>query len=104
MDLDRFIIATFYLVDDFLLDILRNRCLRQRGPAPFSLTVIRMELEAITVTCEAMPYKPVHNFTACLLADKSVIVASLVTEAIRTYRYHLLLSEGSKKALALSKL
>ncbi len=34
MDLDRFLLATFCLVDDILSDILSHRRLRQRGPAP----------------------------------------------------------------------
>ena len=34
MDLDRFIITTFCLVDDIRIDLLGDRRLRQRGPAP----------------------------------------------------------------------
>ena len=46
MDLDHFIIATFCLVDDIMIDILGRRRLRQRGPDPklADSEVITMEI------------------------------------------------------------
>ncbi len=46
MDLDHFIIATFCLVDDILMDLLAQRRLRQRGPTPklADSEVITMEI------------------------------------------------------------
>ena len=92
MDLDHFILATFCLIDDIMIDLLSHRRLRPRGPAPALADSEVLTLEIISEYLSLNPDKAIctsfrHPYAPCFPALRPRHRTPFVRQAAN--RWHL---------------